>query len=88
MKASPLSTTLETDGRAATTSMATLSGTEFDKVYIDSQVKAQQTVLMSIDQKLLPNVQSSEVKGLLHVVRGKMSQHLGDAKMLQVRLSK
>ena len=40
-------------------------GKDFDKAYIDAQVKAHRDVLNVIDNKLLPSVQNGDLKTML-----------------------
>jgi putative membrane protein len=85
---SPTSSSLESDAKSATTSLASQTGADFDKGYVDTQVKEHQAVLDMIDQKLLPNAKSAEVKAFLTEVRPKIAMHLQHAQDLQTALQK
>ena len=65
-----------------------LKGADFDRAYIDAQVKEHQTVLGLLDSQLLPNAQNADYKALLQEVRGRVEQHLKTAQDLQTKLGK
>lgn len=65
----------------------TAKGPDFDKAYIDAQVLAHTQVLDTIDKKLLPNVQSPDLKAELDAARPKVEAHLVQAKEIQAKLS-
>lgn len=58
-------------------------GKNFDKEYIDSQVKVHKMVLKTIDDKLLPNAQNAELRNLLAQTRPAIAMHLQTAEQLQ-----
>ncbi len=55
----------------------------FDKEYMDSQVKVHKMVLKTIDDKLLPNAQNAELRNLLTQTRPAIAMHLQMAEQLQ-----
>ena len=59
-----------------------LSGVDFDRAYINGEVMMHQIVLASIDQDLLPHVQSSELRTYLTNLRPTIADHLEKAKKL------
>jgi len=63
-----------------------LKGAEFDRAYIDAQVKDHQTVLADIDELLLPSATDAQLKKLLQDARPKVAAHLQHAKKLQASL--
>ncbi len=65
-----------------------LKGADFDRAYIDAQVKEHQTVLTMLDSQLIPNAQNADYKALLQEVRGRVEQHLKTAQDLQTKLGK
>lgn len=69
-----------------TTAMAGQLGVDFDKAYIDAQVKEHEAVVDLIDKRLAPSAQAPEVKAYVDAVRSKVVQHLADAKELQAKL--
>lgn len=85
---SATSTSLESDANSATVMLRSQNGADFDKSYVDTQVKEHQAVLDMIDQKLLPNAQDAEVKMFLAEVRGKVAMHLQHAQELQSKMQK
>jgi putative membrane protein len=85
---SATSTSLESDAQNNTTTLASESGADFDKGYVDTQVKEHQAVLDLIDQQLLPNTKDANVKTFVTGVRAKVAMHLQHAKDLQAALAK
>jgi putative membrane protein len=85
---SPTSTSLESDAHGATATLKSESGADFDKGYVDTQVKEHQAVLDMIDQKLEPNAKNMDVKAFLVEVRTKVAMHLAHAQDLQTALQK
>ncbi len=68
--------------------LKTLSGTAFDKAYIDHEVAYHESVLSAMDKTLIPSAQNAELKALLVKVRPAFEAHLDMAKQLQAQLSK
>jgi putative membrane protein len=85
---SSTNTSLESDAGSATSTLKFQSGAEFDKGYVDTQVKEHQAVLDMIDQKLIPNAKSAGVKAFLAEVRPKIAMHLQHAQDLQTTMQK
>lgn len=56
---------------------------DYAKAYIDAMVSGHTEALRTIDEKLLPQAQSSEAKAHLQKTRSAVSQHLDQAKGLQ-----
>jgi putative membrane protein len=84
---SPTSDSLQSDADSNTTALKGQMGADFDKSYVDVQVKEHQAVLDTIDQKLVPSAQSADVKAYLADVRTAVATHLQHAKDLQDALS-
>jgi putative membrane protein len=81
---SDVSNRLESDAKQMTAAIgAEKAGKDFDRSYIDAQVKEHRAVLESIDRELLPSVKSTEVKELLQTVRPKIEGHLREAEDIQ-----
>jgi putative membrane protein len=81
---STLSTQLGNDSHVTAEQLRSLnSGDDFDRTYLTGQIKAHQTVLDTIDQKLLPNAKSAEVREFLGSTRSKVEAHLHEAESLQ-----
>ena len=85
---SPVSSSVKSDGDATLDDLRSRSGREFDKAYVDAQVKEHQAVLDAIDDKLLPNAKDSDVRSFVSTLRPKLAEHLKHARMLQVDLDK
>jgi putative membrane protein len=81
------SSTLETDAKQNTSAMAGQKGADFDRAYIDAQVKEHQAVLDMIDSRLLPSAKADDVKGLLQAIRPKIEAHLKAAQDIQKGLA-
>jgi putative membrane protein len=54
-------------------------GKDFDRAYMDAQVKAHKDTLDLIDHRLMPAAQSSEVKTMLTNMRAKVAHHITQA---------
>jgi putative membrane protein len=65
-----------------------LKGAEFDKAYVDQEVKFHAMVLKAIDDTLIPNASNAELKTLLEETRPAIEGHLNHAKMIQAKLEK
>jgi putative membrane protein len=85
---SATSTSLESDAQNNTTTLESESGADFDKGYVDTQVKEHQAVLDLIDQQLLPNAKDANVKTFVTGVRAKVAMHLQHARELQAAMAK
>lgn len=79
-----ISKSLKEDGKKNIDKLNGLkTGNEFDKAYIDGEVKLHQQVIEVADKKLVPNVKNEELKALLIKVRPVLASHLEHAKQLQ-----
>ena len=74
---------METDAKEFTAVMSNHEGANFDRSYIDAQVKEHRAVLDMINRELLPSVTSPDVKELIHTVRAKVEGHLKEAEQIQ-----
>jgi putative membrane protein len=68
--------------------LATLKGKEFDRAYVDQEVKYHEQVLAAIDGTLIPNAKNAELKALIVKVRPAIDAHLQHAKHMQSSLPK
>jgi putative membrane protein len=84
----PTSQNLKAGGEKNITALKALSGSAFDKAYVDHEVAYHQAVIDAIDKTLLPSAQNAELKALLVKVRPAFLAHLAHAKMLQTSLAK
>jgi len=79
MSPSDLSNRMEADVKQNNVAINTEKGKEFDRDYIDAQVRQHRALLDSIDRDLLPSVASTEVRELLQTLRPKIEGHLREA---------
>ena len=82
------SKSLEADGEKNLSQLKALSGTAFDKAYIDREVAYHQQVLDAMDKTLIPGASNAELKALLVKVRPAFVAHLEHAKQIQSSLPK
>ena len=80
------STQLQTDSQNAISSLSSQNGADFDKAYIDLQVKEHREVLDAIDTKLIPNAKNAQLKSALEAFRPKVQEHLQKAQEIQQKL--
>jgi len=67
--------------------LADVRGTEFDRAYMDLQVKEHQEVLETLDEKLLPAAHDADFKSSLVALRPVVVDHLARARDLARSLS-
>jgi len=77
---------LQTDVTTTITELKTQKGKNFDKAYMESQVKTHREVLDVIDNKLLPAAQNGELKAQLGDARSHVASHLAKAQEIQAKL--
>lgn len=73
----------------ASQDMATLrdkKGKEFDRLYMDSQVRLHKTSLDLIDTRVLPGVANGEVKTTINEMRRQVNDHLAKAESILKKL--
>ena len=63
-----------------------LSGSAFDKAYVDHEVTYHQDVIDALDKTLIPNAKNDELKALMVKVRPAFVAHLEHARSLQAKL--
>jgi putative membrane protein len=74
---------LKSDGDKTIKKLEGLSGTAFDKAYIDNEVSYHEAVMDVVDKTLIPNAKNSELKALLESARPVFVSHLNHAKEVQ-----
>ena len=79
---------LKKGGEENVAKLKTLSGSAFDKAYIDHEVAYHEAVLQALDKTLIPSAQNAELKALLVKVRPAFEAHLEHAKQIQAQLAK
>src|SRR3954469_1259830 len=62
---SATSKSLKDGGDKAMARLKGMSGAEFDKAYVDNEVKYHEQVLGAVDKTLIPNTKNAELKSLL-----------------------
>ena len=71
-----ISKSLKADGKQRHDNLRNLSGSEFDKAYIDSEIKLHKKGIDMVDTQLIPNVKNEELKAVLVKVRPALASHL------------
>lgn len=79
----PTSESLKQGGDKNLARLKTLSGSEFDRAYVEQEVAYHQQVLDAVDTVLIPGATNPELKALLVKVRPAFVAHLEHAKRLQ-----
>jgi putative membrane protein len=82
----PTSQSLKSGGDANLKKLKGLSGTAFDKAYVDNEVAYHQAVLDAVDKTLIPSAKHADLKALLVKVRPAFVAHLEHAKHLRSSL--
>ncbi|MEP7247133.1 MAG: DUF4142 domain-containing protein [Gammaproteobacteria bacterium] len=82
------SESLKQGGEQNIATLRKLTGSAFDRAYVDHEVSYHQAVLDAMDQTLIPSAKNAELKALLVKVRPAFVAHLEHAKMLQASLNK
>ncbi len=86
-KPDAISRSLESSATKTRTHLATMTGADFDKAYIDNEVSFHQAVLNMMDKTLVPDAQNADLKKLLEDTRPAIESHLEMAKGIQSGLS-
>ncbi len=76
---SDATTTLKTETEKTVTELKDKKGKDFDRTYMDAQVKAHKDVLEMIDNRLLPSAQNADVKAMVSTMRTQVAEHLTKA---------
>ena len=87
-ESNPTSQSLQKGGDDNVAALKKLSGSAFDRAYVDHEVVYHQAVLDAVDTTLIPNAQNADLKALLVKVRPAFVAHLEHAKHLQGELGK
>ena len=80
------SASLKEDGDETLTKLKGLQGSEFDRAYIDNEVKYHEAVIDTLDDDLIPSAKNAELKALLVKVRPQFVSHLEHAKQMQAKM--
>jgi putative membrane protein len=82
-EANPTSKALQAGGDKNLAHLKTLTGTAFDKAYVDHEYAYHQQVIDALDKTLIPGATNAELKALLIKVRPAFVAHRDHAKSLQ-----
>ncbi|WP_408095647.1 DUF4142 domain-containing protein [Peredibacter sp. HCB2-198] len=66
--------------------LKTMEGKNFDKAYMNAQVKMHQDTLNKLDNELIPNAKNDQLKALLKTTKGHVQDHLKEAQQIQTSL--
>jgi putative membrane protein len=86
-KSNPISSALKADGKADLEKLRSLNGKAFDEAYVKQEVVLYQDVLDTVDNRLMPNARSEELKTLLYNLFAPLSLHLEQAQRIQEALN-
>ncbi len=78
---------LENDAKTTLGSLKADAEANFDRDYIAAQVTEHQTVLDTINNQLLPNVKSADLKSYLNEIKPTVEMHLKSAQELSHKLA-
>lgn len=81
------SRTLKESADATREQLKGLSGTEFDKAYVDNEVAYHKAVIAVLDETLIPSAKNEELKAMLVGVRPAFVAHLEHAQSIQSALN-
>lgn len=82
---SAVSNQIKSDTQNDVSNLQSMHGKDFDRVFMDSQVRQLNSALELVD-RIMPDVHSSELKTELQNVRAKVDAHLKDAERVQTTL--
>jgi putative membrane protein len=77
---------MKKEGEEQLAALKELKGKELDKTYIDDMVKGHEAALDLIDNTLLPNSTTPELKKFVEDTRKHIAHHLEEAKAIQAKL--
>lgn len=87
-KSNEVSKSLEKQATETLKALNAASAKDFDKVYIDNEVKYHEAVISAVKSLLIPESNNPELKGLLEGVLPVLEMHLKHAQMVQQKVSK
>lgn len=77
---------VKNEGQSAMTQLRDQTGKDFDRLYIDTMVRAHKDVLDTLDKQASPNAQNADVKALVTTIRKNVADHLQKAEQIQKKL--
>lgn len=87
-KENSVSQQLLSDAEKTKEMLASKSGKEFNKAYIDNEVAYHKAVIAAVEGLLIPETENAELKELLQNVVPALKTHLSHAEMLQKKYAK
>jgi putative membrane protein len=85
---SSASDSIKSDVEDSTRTLRTEAPADFAKDYVATQIREHQALLDTLDQKLIADAKSADVKAYLVEVRAAVASHLEHAKALQTELTR
>lgn len=83
-----VSKSLEKQAKETLKLLNSVSAKDFDKTYIDNEVKYHEAVISAVKSLLIPNSKNAELKGLLEGVLPVLEMHLKHAQKVQSLITK
>lgn len=81
-----LSRRMDADSGTAAESLSRLTGSEFDRAYMDRQIAVHQSVLDTIDKTLVPKARNKHLRDVLKETRAMVTTHLEKARTIRAGL--
>lgn len=74
------------DAKKTQAKLRAMSGSAFDRAYIDNEVAYHKAVISAVEGLLIPESENAELKGLLQDIMPALNAHLEHAQMVQKQL--
>ncbi len=84
---SPALDAMEAEQRDSAQKLQSASAKDFDRVYMDAQVKGHEDALATIDGKILPSLTDPQLRANVEALRAIVAEHLDEAKRVQAGLA-
>jgi putative membrane protein len=78
---------LQADAEKTSKMLGSMSGSAFDKAYVDNEVAYHKAVISAVEGLLIPEAENAELKSLLQSIVPALNAHLEHAQMLQKQLA-
>jgi putative membrane protein len=75
------------DNVTTSTRLSGLTGPDFDRFYVNTQIDEHQKVLDDLDQMLIPGAENAQLKSMLESIRPVVADHLAAAQALAKQLA-
>ena len=86
LKDNELTQKAKNDASTNITTLRDKKGKEFDRFYIDSQVRMHKDGLDALDNRVIPGITNGEVKTAVNTMRTQVAEHLAKAESIQKKL--